>query len=370
MKVLIVANRVRTYAQAFQNEIIPLKSLGHEIIWAADFSNFIGNIEDVPCKMVQIDIVSYPFHITNLRALKQIKNIIRSEKVDAISCSTPIGGTLARIAAWQCGLKKNIIYAAHGFLFFKGVPVFKREIYRLHETILARITDTLITITNEDFEAAKCFCLRNRSSVPFLVHGAGVNVGIVPDKCREEMRAELGFEDKDILLVSAGDLNNNKNNKVVIKAMKSLPNNTHYIICGTGEKMEELQYLAKFEGLFSRVRFLGYRTDMKDIMAASDIFIMPSFREGVPRSILEAMDLGLPCIGSRTRGIADLIDEGKGGYLCDPNDAEEFAVAIKMLLEDCDKRIAFGRHNNSKVADYSSEVVRRELTEIYVKTFK
>lgn len=369
MKVLIVGNRVRTYALAFQNEIDPLLSLGHEIIWAADFSNFIGDRKAIPCKTVQIDIVSYPFHRTNFKALKQIKSIIREEKIDVVSSSTPIGGTLARIAAWQCGLKKNVIYAAHGFLFFKGVPILKREMFRLHEALLARITDTLITITNEDYEAAKHFKIRGGSK-PFLVHGAGVNTGLIPNKDKNSVREELGFNSDDILIISAGDLNDNKNNQVVIKALTSLSDNTHYLICGAGEKLSFLQNLVNKLNLQGRVHFMGYRTDMINLMSASDIFVMPSLREGVPRSILEAMDLSIPCIGSRTRGIADLIDDDRGGYLCDPNSPEEFALAITKLIEYPEKRKAFGHHNQSKVKKYSTEVVRSELTEIYKTVIK
>jgi len=366
MKVLIVGNRARTYSLAIQNEIGPLMSLGHEVIWAADFTCFIGDRSVIPCKIVQIDIVSYPFHRTNLNALRQIKSIIRKEKIEVVSSSTPIGGTLARIAAWQCGLKKNVIYEAHGFLFFKGVPVFKREVFRLHEALLARITDTLITITNEDYEAAKHFKIRGGSK-PYLVHGAGVKVGLKPDRERGEMRSDIGFKPTDVLIVSAGDLNDNKNNQVVIRAMKDLPSNVHYLICGTGERLSYLEQLAIDEKVNDRVHFLGYRTDMKDIMAASDIFVMPSFREGVPRSILEAMDLCLPCVGSRTRGIADLIDEEAGGFLCDPNRPKEFADAFSKLINNSEKCKSFGKYNQTKVKNYSDEVVRAELTEIYGK---
>ena len=364
MKVLIVGNRVRTYALAFQNEIEPLLSLGHEIIWAADFSNFIGDRNTIPCKTVQIDIVSYPFHRTNLKALKQIKSIIREEKIDVVSSSTPIGGTLARIAAWQCGLKKNVIYFAHGFLFFKGVPILKRELFKLHEAILAHITDTLVTITKEDFASAKKFTLRRKNSI-YYVHGAGVNMGLVPEKNKGMVRMELGIDNSDIVIVSAGDLNDNKNNQVVVRSMIYLPSNCHSLICGTGPKESFLKRLSVELNISERVHFLGYRTDMKDIMSASDIFVMPSFREGVPRSILEAMDLKLPCVGSRTRGISDLIDEDKGGYLCNPKKPAEFGEAFLNLINNPQKRLDYGTYNQSKVKDYSTEVVRNEMTKVY-----
>ena len=364
MKILIVANRVRTYALAFQNEIIPLLSLGHDIVWAADFSDFIGDLKQIPCKTVQIDIVSYPLHRTNIKAYKQVCNIIRTEKIEAISCSTPIGGTIARLAGWHCGVK-NIIYEAHGFLFFKNVPWFKRVIFELHERLLANITDTLITITKEDFESAKKFKLRSNRH-PYYVHGAGVNVGVSVNSDREQVRKELGFCENDVLIISAGDLNDNKNNKVVIKALSLIPNeNIHYLICGHGNRKDYLMNLADSLGLSNRVHFLGYRTDMPNLYAASDIFAMPSRREGVPRSILEAMDLGLPCIGSRTRGISDLIENELGGFTCHSESPKEFASAISLLASDRTLRENFGQYNRTKTKEYSTEVVRQELYDIY-----
>lgn len=364
MKILIVGNQVRTYALGFQNEILPLLSLGHEIVWAANFSNFTGDITQIPCKTVQIDIVSYPFYRTNIKAYKQVSEIIKKDGIEAISCSTPIGGTIARLAGWRCGIK-NIIYAAHGFLFFKDVPWPKRMIFKFHEMLLAKITDTLITITKEDYESAMKFKLRSNRT-PYYVHGAGVNVGVSVNLDRTTFRKELGFSENDVLIISAGDLNDNKNNKVVIKALALVRNkNVHYLICGHGDKKDYLMKLSESLGLCDRVHFLGYRTDMPNLLAASDIFAMPSRREGVPRAILEAMDLGLPCIGARTRGISDLIDDDLGGFTCYSESPQEFASAISILVSDISLRNKFGLYNRTKTFEYSADVVRKELYDIY-----
>ena len=366
MKILIVTNKVRTYALGFENVFKPLLSLGHEIVWAADFSDFSGDISQVPCKTIQIDIYSYPFHKTNIKAYKQIKRIIKEENIEAIQCSTPIGGTLGRLAAWSCGLK-NVIYAAHGFMFFKGAPLINRTVYKLHEILLAPITDTLITINEEDFRAAQSLKLRGGTK-PYMIHGAGVNVGVQVNIDRTQKRKELGLKDSDIVVVSAGDLNPNKNNRIIIEAFSLIKNkNIHYAICGTGMLEEELKQLSKDLGIENNIHFLGFRSDMPEVLAASDIFVMPSFREGVPRSILEAMDLGLPCVGSKTRGIADLIDEGKGGFISKPKDAEGFAKVISELGENPELRRSFGLYNRDKVKYYSKEIVIEELTDIYKK---
>ena len=366
MKVLMVTNRVKTYALGFQNVIIPLQQLGHEVYWAADFSNFIGDKNSIPCKIRQIDIVSYPFHKTNLKALKQIKKIIKEEGIEAVQCSTPIGGALGRIAAYQCGLK-HIIYTAHGFLFFKGAPLINRTIYKWEEMLLSHITDTLITINPEDFKAAQSLKMRNNTK-PYMVHGAGVKVGVEVDVDVQAKRKSIGIPEGATMIISAGDLNINKNNHVVIRALGHLKNpNIYYVQCGVGPEEENLRHLAKECGVENNALFLGYRTDMPELMKSTDIFVMPSFREGVPRSILEAMDLGKPCVGSKTRGIADLIDDGIGGYICKPTDHKAFAEAFSILMNDKDLCIRMGVHNKEKAKGFSYEIVRQEYIDIYSK---
>lgn len=363
MRVLMVTNKVKTYALGFRNIIDPLRQLGHDIIWAADFSKYVGDKNEIPCKLEQININTNPFNPHNAAAYKQLLSIIDKYDIQAIQCSTPIGGALARLAANRRKIKP-VIYAAHGFLFFKGAPLINQTVFKLEEIILAHYTDVLITITEEDYKAAQKLKLRSGSK-PFLVHGAGVKVGVKVEVDREEKRKSLGIPQEAFVIVSAGELNKNKNTKIIVKALKKMNNSdVHYIACGVGPEERNLQKLADRLGVSDRFHLLGYRIDMPEIMAVSDVFTMMSFREGMPRSLLEAMDLGLPCVGSDTRGIRDLIDQ-EGGFICDPKKETEFAEAFTELLRKPDLRKKMGEHNRLKVGDYSDAVVRNELTDIY-----
>ena len=369
MKILIVTNKVKTYALGFQNMIIPLQELGHEIVWAADFSKFIGNREVIPCKVKQISINTNPLNVSNLKAYYQLLDIIEKEKIEAIQCSTPIGGLLARLA----GKKKKIapvIYAAHGFLFFKGAPIINRTLYKLEEIILAHYTDILITITKEDFQAAQKFKIRSGNK-PYMVHGAGVNTDVIVDIDKNGKRQEIGIPEDAFLIVSAGELNKNKNNKIVIQAISKMKTQkAYYVVCGVGNEQDNLESLAKRLHIEKRVKFLGYRTDMAEIMSCADVFVMPSFREGMPRAVLEAMDLGLPCIGSRIRGISDLIEDGVSGYLCNPMKEDEFVSALEKMFENEEMRLKMGNINKMRVKDYSSDVVKKEYLSIYREVLK
>ena len=161
---------------------------------------------------------------------------------------------------------------------------------------------------------------------PYLVHGAGVNVGVQVNIDRNQKRKDIGVPEDAFVIVSAGELNKNKNTEVVVRALKELNDlSVHYVACGVGPEEDNLKKLAEELSVTGQFHLLGYRTDMPEIMAAADAFTMMSFREGMPRAILEAMDLGLPCVGSDTRGIRDLVDE-EGGFICNPNDPKAFVI--------------------------------------------
>lgn len=360
----MITNKVKTYALGFRNMIEPLKSLGHEVVWAADFSGFVGDQKEIPCKTVQISINSNPLKLCNAQALQQLCRIIEDEHIEAIQCSTPIGGMLGRIAG-KAKSVKPIIYAAHGFLFFKGAPLLNRTVYKLQEQLMAHWTDVLITITNEDYQAAQQFKLRSKRA-PYLVHGAGVEVGKNVTVDIAQKRKEFGIPETAFIMVSAGFLNKNKNNRVLINALGMLQNpNIYYLVCGEGEERERLRELARRVGVAERVLFLGYRTDMDEILACANLFAMPSYREGVPRALLEAMDLGLACIASRTRGITELLSNGEGGVLCGPSDAAAYAQGIQKLYAEPQLRRQMGDLNKKNAKDFSKEQVQAELLEIY-----
>lgn len=168
-------------------------------------------------------------------------------------------------------------------------------------------------------------------------------------------------------MISVGELNANKNNGVVISAMAKLKNpNIHYILCGIGEKQAELQAQADSAGLHDRAHFLGYRTDVKELFGAADIFLLPSFREGLSRSLMEAMASGLPCVVSRIRGNSDLTEEN-GGFLCDPKSSDEFSAAMEKLAGDRELSAAMGDFNRKKIKKFDFSVVVECMTDIYRK---
>jgi len=137
------------------------------------------------------------------------------------------------------------------------------------------------------------------------------------------------------------------------------------LICGQGWKLNELLALAKELKVEKQIHFLGFRADIKELLQAADIFLFTSYQEGLPRSMMEAMAAGLPCIVSKVRGNIDLIENGRGGFLCNPEDVNGFANAISILAADAGLRRAMGLSNLETIKPYDVENVKEEIMKIY-----
>lgn len=367
MHAVIVTNRVKRYVNGFKIMIDPLIELGYEVTWVADFSEFKEDIDKVPCNIYQVDFRSNPFNINNIKAYRKLNKFLSTNNIDLIHCNTPIGGLIGRICAKKANIKK-VIYTAHGFHFYNGANFINNFIFKTGEKILAKYTDILITINQEDYLAATKFKLRNKGKL-FLTHGAGIDIGEgTRNISKEKMRKEMGIPMSSTVIFSAGELNKNKNNEVIIKAMSKIKNdNVYYVLCGEGKLRKRLEKLAYDLGLKSKVIFLGFRTDVLDILESIDIFAMTSFREGLPRSLMEAMSAGLPCIVSKIRGNVDLIFEEQGGFLYGAKDIEGFVNAINKLAEDEELRKCMGDFNKEIVKKFEVNFVKKEMKEIYLE---
>jgi len=344
--------------------IEPLMELGYEVVWAADFTQFKEDLSTIPCKIHQIDFRSNPLDPSNLKACIQLIGLLKQKPVDLIHCNTPIGGLIGRLCA-KLTKVNNILYTAHGFHFYKGAPIINQTLFKWGEKFLASNTDILLTINQEDFKVAQSFKLRNNGKT-FLIHGAGVNTGYQNIVKSEEKRKEIGIPTSATIVFSAGEINKNKNNEAIIKAIATIDcQEIYYVVCGEGKLRGKLERMSKDLGISERVKFLGFRTDVLEILSVADIFAMPSFREGLPRSLMEAMDAGLPCIVSNIRGNVDLIEDGSGGYLRSPSDITGYAEIIEKLAMDKKLRRSLGTTNKEKVRAFDYKNVKEEMKEIY-----
>lgn len=374
MKILYVTTIGGTMA-FFKTFVPDLIKQGHQVDVAA---NFVGSevpqeIKDAGCKLFQIDWSRSPLDKNNFKAIRQLKTVVMQQAYDIVHCHTPIAAACTRIACRKARKKfgTKVIYTAHGFHFFTGAPMKNWLIFYTIEKFCARMTDVLITINREDFERAKKkLKVRNVEYVPGVgIHTNDFKPSAENELIRTRIREELQIPVEALLLLSVGELNDNKNHETVIQAVAELSadDSVYYMIAGQGGKKEYLQDLVKTLNLGERVRLLGYRTDVKNLYKASDVFVHPSFREGLPVSVMEAMASGLPIIGSNIRGNRDLIVDGKGGYLCSPHSVSEFADKLSCILKDKEE---MGTFNIEQAKKYAVNEIDEMVLNIYEKSMK
>lgn len=341
--------------------------MGYDVYFGTNRANPESLQCELPVKMY--DSHSYR-SITNFKdnkiAYNNLKKIVTNNQIEVIHCNTPVGGMIGRLIGKRYHIKK-VIYTAHGFHFFKGAPLFNNTILKLAEWVMAHWTDAIITMNEEDYQSAKKFKLKKNGKV-FKVHGVGITLSDFEnlDIDLKNRRLEFGLKDTDIVCISAGDLVQRKNYGTAIKALaKTKDSSIHYLICGVGPEKENLEKLAAENGIASNVHFLGFRTDVKELMKISDIFLFTTLQEGMPRSMMEAMACGLPCIASKIRGNVDLLDDGKGGYLCNCDDESQIAIKIKELADNRELREKMKLYNLEAVKAYDVSVVKKEIEMIY-----
>ena len=378
-KALITTTTPYMIKQFLMNDIRILKELGYEVEVATNFSTFGVISQEVLDQFMDTlekeNIVTHDicftrsiFEFNKFREIiKQLKKLMDHEQYSLIHTHTPIAAFLTRMAYSKSAIynKCKMIYTAHGFHFFRGNNILKNLIFKNIEKYAAKYTDVLITINREDYQAAKTFTLKKNGKVEY-VPGIGINIDEISkvEGNKAQLCHELKISNKSLLILSVGELNENKNHIVVIKALKELPSNYHYIICGTGKLKDEIMNRAKSFGVSERVHLLGYRTDVIKIMKSCDIFAFPSKREGLSVALMEALACGLPCAASNIRGNNDLIQNKINGLLINKNDAGEWKEAINSLFINFNVK-NFVDNSTEIIKNYDVKVVQDQMTQIY-----
>ena len=377
MKALMLASVASMIDQFNMENIALLQELGYEVHVVCNFEN--GNTSSQErvkafrkeLEKINVTSISYPIPrkisaISDIiQSYKLVRKLVKEQQYDIVHCQSPIGGVITRLACkGQRKRELKLVYTAHGFHFYTGASKLNWMIFYPIEKYLAKYTDVLITICKEDYMRAKKFI-----PAKHVVYTPGV--GIQVEKLQElpcdlKKREEIGIKPEEKVIYSIGELNTNKNHETIIHAMAQLERqDVHYVVCGQGNQMEHLREIAKELGVENNVHLLGFRTDAKEWLKCADIFAFPSYREGLPVSLMEAMAEGLPVVCSRIRGNVDLIEEGKGGYMYAANDIEGFTNGLTRLLENEKEREAFALFNQKKVENFSRKQVQRIMKRVY-----
>lgn len=381
MKKALIVTRISGFVPQFEmSHVDILKEMGYEIHYAANYNTVVygkdnSRLDGTGIIRHQIDFERSPFSPSVIKACRQLCELLEKEQFDLIHCHMPMSGVVTRICAqWMMSRgkckKAPVLYTAHGLHFYTGAPL-KNWIYYPVERFLARYTDKLIVMNQEDYERSLKFPVRGAVE---KIAGAGIDLSgkgfvVAPEKevaeaeakaeKRKEIRSKLGIKDEQFVLISVGEITKRKNHQAAIQAVKECNDrDVLYIICGSGPLEQELKENAKSDQIY----FAGYQQNIRDYLAAADCFIFPSLQEGLPMALMEAMAEGLPVIALPIRGNTDLITHKKGGYLVPVG---KFPQAIMKMKESEERRQAFGQWNKNAIKKFDRSIVDGQMKKIY-----
>lgn len=380
MKKILYITTISGFLPQFEkNDVKIMQEMGYEVHYASNFHNPVYTFDKEELKaqgiiLHQIDIAKSPLKIRgNCKAIKQIKQIIDGEQINLIHCHNPMGGVAGRVASHFCEKKTYVIYTAHGLHFYKGASLVNWLIFYPVEKFLARWTDAIVTINKEDYHRVKSkFHLKPKGFVT-QIHGVGVDMKRFqprPDMMKRK-RMELGIPKEAFHIVTAAELNGNKNQKVIIEAIAQLQHkDIYYTICGKGPNEEGLSQLIAEKHLEKQIKLLGFRTDMEEILQTADIFAFPSIREGLGIAAVEALACGVPLVVSDNRGSREYAENDVNSLVCKANDIESFKKAIGRLYSNLKYRKRLANHCRTSVEKFDTEKTMEIMQNVYKKADK
>jgi glycosyltransferase involved in cell wall biosynthesis len=274
--------------------------------------------------------------------LVHLVRLCRREKFDLVATHTSKGGFLGRLAARAAGVP-HVIYHAHAF-FFNHMPAgWRRSFYIALERFAARFGDHIITVSEEHRQGAIRAGVDAAERMTTALNGIDLQPFAAADGARA--RAALGFDAETILLGAVGRLAPYKGFEYLLRGLPAVfaaEPRARLLICGDGPMDAELRRECELAGIAARVHFLGFRRDVPDLLAAFDVFVQPSEREGLSIALLEAAAAGRPAVACTITGNAEIVVEGETGLLVPPADPEALANALQSLLADPARRLAMG----------------------------
>ena len=346
--------------------ISALLEKGHSVDLASSEINGIPAFyRERGCDLYEISCSRSPLHGGNRKAVGQIRKLVEQNSYDIVHCHTPIAAMCTRLACRKARKQgTKVFYTAHGFHFYKGAPLKNWLLYYPVEWLCAHFTDVLITINREDYQLAQKHMHAKRVE---YVPGVGIDADKFANTQvdRAEKRREIGIPADAVMILSVGELNENKNHQTVLRALAEIDDpSLHYAFAGNGSLKEKLEELACSLGIGDRFHLLGYRRDIAELNKSADLYILPSIREGLNVSLMEAMSAGLPVICSDIRGNRDLMEHDSAGFRYPTFDVTVLIERIKDVVQGI-KTKRFEVQGVERMVAYRTDTIQEKILELY-----
>ncbi len=362
MKILEIANVDFALRQFVLPLMRGLRDRGHEVIGVSADGPMLDVLRAEGFRVIAVPMARTMSPIAQLRAFGALRRLIRIERPDMVHGHFPISGLLARVAARLGGVPR-VAYTCHGFLFNQTGGWPKRALSFLLECAAGRITDVYLTVSMK--EAADARRLRIHRGAVGIGNGRDPAIFRPDPHARGRIRTELGAPDIRAVAVIVARLVAEKGFLELLQAMRDAPEVELWVV---GERLAsdrgpDLSPAFADAGLGARLRLLGYRDDIPAVLAAADIFVLPTWYEALPMSVIEAMLTGLPVVASDVPGPNEQVVDGVTGVLVPARRPAPLAAALRRLAADPALRARLGEAGRHRALDLYDEarVVARTL---------
>ena len=325
-----------------------------------------SNSEDLINKgynLINVDIPRNLNPVLIIRAIISLYKEFKKNKFDIIHVHTPVASVVGRIAAKLAGVP-FVIYTAHGFYFHENMSSFKFYIYLYIEKFFAYFTDLIFFQSIEDYNLSKKYNFLHINKLIYIGNGVDSTV-FVPKSIIDisKIKKKLGLPDHSIVIGSICRLVKEKGILEFLDAAEMIKKkypNVYFLLIGSRLDTEHntninKQIFSKKQILGDKLLLLGHRNDIPELLSILDIFCLPSWREGLSRSIIEAMFMAKPIITTNIRGCREQVDHKKNGLIIPIKSSKKIFNSIRFLINDPDIRKKFGKNARKKAIKFYDE---------------
>ena len=346
-----------------------LQERGHEVVGVCSDGPLLEPIRRAGFRVEPIPFRRSLSPFQNAIAAAALARLLHRERFDILHVHTPVAALLARLVAPFARVPR-VVYTAHGFYFHEGMPTWKRKLFQVLEWIPGRLTDDLFTQSQEDAETARLLGLCRTGRIIAIGNGTDPNVFFpaVDEGERRNMRLALGSDPGRVVIITIGRLVLEKGYAELLAAMRYVDAELWIVgeRLGSDHARGVEQALATVDAnadLAGKIRLLGRREDVPALLRAADIFVLASHREGMPRSIIEAMMTGLPVVATDIRGSREEVIHGETGLLVPVRDENALSDALVRLASDPDRCQRLGSAGLDRARRLYDEriVIRRQI---------
>ena len=329
---------------------------GHEVVGVCADGPLLDGVRAEGLRVVPVPMARSLSPVAQWRAFRALLALMRAERPDLVHAHMPISGFLARLAARVAGVPR-VAYTCHGFLFNQPGPRWRRALALAMEWFGGRLTDVTLTVSDEEAADARRLGI-DRHATPIRNGRDGARFHPDP-AARARIRADMGVGAARCVVVIVSRLVRHKGHPELLAAMADVDADLWVV----GERLAsdrgtDIGAMLADSMLGTRLRVLGPRTDVAAVLAAADIFALPSHFEGLPMSVIEAMLTGLPVVSTAIRGPREQVVDGETGLLVPPMTVQPLADALQSLVSDRALRTRMGQAGRDRArALYDESVV-------------